>query len=202
MEIRGRHLALRFPVAQDAEALFALAGDPRVTRWFSWGPYEDPEQSRRWIAKQQALREAGEQLDYVIHHRVHGVIGVTGLAELHRRDRRAMVGSWLGVPFWGTGANAEAKALVGHLAFEVCGLERVGAYSNPENARSSRALERLGFVREGTLRRWHRHGDTYLDVQMFGLLRDEWRAGPLAEMPATVIGAPPAAWLLGDALPA
>jgi ribosomal-protein-alanine N-acetyltransferase len=201
MEIRGRHLALRFPMPQDAEGLYALGSDPRVTQWFSWGPYEHLEEPERWIAGQQARREAGEQLDYVIHHRRDGVVGVTGLSERHRRDRRAMVGTWLGVPFWGTGANAEAKGLVAHLAFEVCGLERLGAYSNPDNERSARALQRVGFTHEGTLRHWHRHGDRQLDVHVFGMLRDEWRAGPLGDVAATVIGAPPAPWLLGDALP-
>lgn len=201
MEVRGQRLALRFPVAEDAPALFALASDPLVTRWFSWGPYTDPEEPARWIAGQEARREAGEQLDFVVHHREGGPIGVIGLGELHVRDRRAMVGTWLGPAHWGTGANAEAKGLVANVAFEVCGLERIGAYANPENGRSARALERLGFVREGRLRRWHRHGEQPLDVDVFGLLREEWREGPLGAVAATVIGAPPSAWLLGEALP-
>src|SRR4051794_9657374 len=107
MELRGPHLTLRLPRPDDATALLALAGDPLVTRWFSWGPYTSIEQPLRWIAEQQARREDGVQLDFVIHHREHGPIGVTGLAELSARDRRAMVGTWLGRDHWGTGANAE-----------------------------------------------------------------------------------------------
>lgn len=196
MELRGPQLTLRLPHARDAEALLALAADPAVTRWFSWGPYRDVAEPRAWIAAQPARRAAGEQLDFVIDHEQHGVIGVTGLGELSGRDRRAMVGTWLGRPFWGTGANREAKAIVARLAFAICGLERLGAYSNPDNARSTAALERVGFTREGTLRGWHRHAGRQLDVHVFGLLRGEWAAGPLASVPVTAIGSPPAPWLV------
>jgi [ribosomal protein S5]-alanine N-acetyltransferase len=198
MELRGPHLTLRLPDPADAEALFALARDPEVTRWFSWGPYQSIDEPRAWIAEQRERREAGLQLDFVIHQEEHGPIGVTGLGELSRRDRRAMVGTWLGRAHWGTGANPESKALIAHLGFALCGLDRLGAYSNTKNARSARALENVGFVREGTLRSWHRHGDVRHDVHVFGLLRDEWRTGPLAGVPLTAIGRPPAAWCVAD----
>jgi ribosomal-protein-alanine N-acetyltransferase len=198
MELRGSDLTLRLPAVADAEALLALASDEEVTRWFSWGPYEDIAQPRAWIAEQEARREAGEQLDFVIHHREHGPIGVTGLGELGRRDRRAMVGTWLGRAYWGSGANTESKALIAHLAFGVCGMERLGAYSNPANVRSARALVRTGFHHEGTLRGFHRHGDDQLDVHVFGLLRADWPATPLHDRRTTAIGMPPAVWMVGD----
>jgi ribosomal-protein-alanine N-acetyltransferase len=195
MELRGPHLTLRLPQPEDAEALLALARDPAVTRWFSWGPYTSVEQPLAWIAEQEAERVAGTQLDFVIHHREHGPVGVTGLGELSRRDRRAMVGTWFGRAHWGTGANVESKALIGYLAFELCGLQRLGAYSNPENARSTRALQRVGFTHEGTLRGWHRHDGRQLDVHLFGLLRAEWEDGSLHAVRVAAIGRPPEPWL-------
>lgn len=198
MELRGPHLTLRLPQPDDAPALLALASDPEVTQWFSWGPYTSVDQPIAWIEAQEARREAGDQLDFVVHDREHGPIGVTGLGELSRRDRRAMVGTWFGREHWGTGANAESKALIAHATFAICGLERLGAYSNPDNARSANALERVGFTREGTLRGWHRHGERQLDVHIFGMLRGDWEDGPLHDVKAAVIGTPPAPWLLGD----
>jgi len=197
MQLRGSQLTLRFPNDDDAEALFALASDPEVTRWFSWGPYRDIDEPRAWIAEQEERREAGRQLDFIISHTEHGPIGVTGLGELSRRDRRAMVGTWLGRPYWGLGLNRESKAIVAHVAFALCGLERLGAYSNPLNERSTRALTGVGFHHEGTLRGWHRHGDAQLDVHIFGMLRAEWEAGPLAAVRIAAIGLPPQAWQLG-----
>jgi ribosomal-protein-alanine N-acetyltransferase len=197
MELRGPRLTLRLPAPQDAPALLHAGGDEEVTRWFSWGPYRRVEEPLAWIAQQEARRKDGLQLDCVVEHRQQGVIGVTGLAELSVRDRRAMVGTWFGRDWWGTGVNRESKALVAHLAFAVCGMERISAYANPENGRSVTALERVGFVREGTLRRWHRHGERQLDVHLYGMLRDEWEAGPLRGVSVTAVGTPPEAWVVG-----
>jgi ribosomal-protein-alanine N-acetyltransferase len=193
MRLAGPTLTLRYAVDADAAALFALASDPEVTRWFSWGPYESIDEPRSYIARLAIERERGERLDLLIDHREHGPVGVTGLSELSRRDRRAMVGTWLGREHWGRGINAESKGLILHLAFAVCGLERVGAYSNPANERSTRALEKLGFRHEGVLRAWHRHGDVHHDVNVFGLLREEW---PGAPFDVAVEGEPPPAWVI------
>ena len=197
LALSGPTLRVRIPRDEDAAALFAQASDPEVTRWFSWGPYSSAQEARAYLARLPAQRREGEHLDLVVEHREAGPIGITGLGELAGRDRRAVIGSWLGRDFWGTGANGEAKALMCHLAFALLGLDRLGAYSNVEHARSQRALERIGFRREGVLRGYHRHGDQVLDVVVFGLLRGEWEAGALASVPVTVSGEPPPAFVVG-----
>lgn len=194
--VTGPTLRMRIPRTDDALALYREASDPEVTRWFSWGPYGSEAEARAYLVRLAAQRESGEQLDLVVEHLGSGPIGISGLSELSRRDRRASLGTWLGRSWWGTGANREAKALMCHLAFAVLGLDRLGAYSNVEHVRSQRALERLGFQREGVLRQFHRHGSRALDVAVFGLLRSEWAAGPLREVDVTVTGAAPPAFVV------
>ena len=199
MEVAGPTLTLRYATPDDVDALFALARDPEVTRFFSWGPYRDRSEPRAYVDRLAGERLRGEQLDLLIVHRDDGPIGVTGLSELSRRDRRAVVGTWLGRRWWGSGANRESKALVARLAFERLGLDRVGAYADVENGRSQTALERVGFVREGLLRGWHRHGESVHDVVLFSLLRADFAASPLAAVPARVSGEPPAAFVVAPA---
>ncbi|MCW2950923.1 MAG: GCN5-related N-acetyltransferase [Conexibacter sp.] len=198
VELAGPTLTLRYATVADAPALFELGSDPEVTRFFSWGPYTSVEQPRAYIRTLAGQRRRGEQLDLLIVHRDSGPIGVTGLVELGRRDRRAVIGTWLGRRWWGSGANEESKALVAHLAFEQLGLERIGAYADVVNGRSQAALAKLGFVREGVLRRWHRHGDAVHDVVLFSLLRDDWERSPLAAVPAELRGEPPEAFVVGQ----
>ena len=62
-------------------------------------------------------------------------------------------------------------------------MHRLGSYSNPANVRSTRALLGVGFTHEGVLRHWHRHGEDYYDVNVFGMLRSDWETGPLADVP-------------------
>ncbi len=195
--VSGPTLSLRYPAANDVPRLFELGSDPAVTRFFSWGPYGSPDEPDAYVASLPARRERGDLLDFLIVHREDGPIGVTGISELSARDRRATVGSWIGKPWWGSGANFEAKALIAELAFESLGLHRLTAWANTRNGRSQTALERVGFHREGVLAAWHRHGDVYHDVVVFSLLRAAWERGPLRRVAAEVSGEPPSAFVVG-----
>lgn len=191
LALTGPTLRVRIPRSDDAAALFREASDPRVTRWFSWGPYVNVDEATAYLSRLPAERERGRQLDMVVEHLDAGPIGVICFSEIARRDRRATIGTWLGHAWWGTGANREAKALMCHLGFMLLGLERIGSYTGLEHVRSQRALERLGFEREGVLRAFHRHGERTLDVVVFALLRDAWQAGPLRDVAVVVAGEPP-----------
>jgi ribosomal-protein-alanine N-acetyltransferase len=192
LTVSGPTLTLRFATADDAPRLLELGSDPLVTRYFSWGPYTKVEQPLAYIKELGHKRERGEMLEFLIDHREHGPIGVTGLSEFVWRDRRATVGTWFGRDFWGTGSNFESKALVAALGFETLALGRLTAWANTRNGRSQVALERVGFRREGVLRGWHRHGDDVHDVVVFGLTRPEWERSALREVDVQVSGmAPP-----------
>jgi ribosomal-protein-alanine N-acetyltransferase len=191
-------MMLRYATLQDAPRLFELAADPAVTRFFSWGPYTSIEQPEAYIASLPAKRHAGQLLDFLIVDPDAGPVGVTGLSELAPRDRRATVGSWLGHRWWGSGANFEAKAMIAALAFQRLGVERLTAWANTRNGRSQRALERIGFRREGVLSGWHRHGDQVHDVVVFGMLAAAWERSPLRGVDVTVEGTPPPAFIVGS----
>ena len=192
--ISGPTLKLRYATAQDAPRLLELASDPAVTQWFSWGPYDAVDQPEAYISTLEAKRENGELLEFLVVHPEHGPIGVTGLSELSRRNRHATVGTWFGREHWGSGANAESKALIAALAFRRLGLDRLTAWANTRNGRSQLALERAGFRREGVLRDWHRHGETLHDVVVFGMTRRAWERSPLAAVEVVIDGAPPEAF--------
>jgi N-acetyltransferase len=197
LAVLGRAITLRYPRADDAAALFELAQDAEVTRFFSWGPYRDPSEPAAWLATLPARRASGLALELAITDLADRPLGITLLCEFSARDRRAVVGTWLGRAFWGTGVNADAKALLARLAFCDLGLERLGAYADVRNLRSQAALERVGFAREGVLRAFHRHGGVARDVATYALLRSEWRPSPLAQVTAVVVGAPPPALVAG-----
>jgi ribosomal-protein-alanine N-acetyltransferase len=179
----------------DAAALFELASDPDVTRFFSWGPYSHKSEAEAYIRSLSAKRAQGTMLEFVIVDPGEGVIGVTGLSEFSLRDRRAVIGTWHGRRWWGTGANRRSKALVLALAFRGLGLARVTAWCGTDNARSQKALERLGFVQEGVLRHWHLHAGEPRDVIAYGMLREEWEQSDLADEPAEIVGRIPTQFL-------
>jgi ribosomal-protein-alanine N-acetyltransferase len=195
--VSGPTLELRYATSADVPRLFELGADASVTRFFSWGPYASPDEAAAYVEASEGRRDRGEQLDFLIVHRADGPIGVTGLSELARRDRRATVGSWLGRPWWGSGANFESKALITALAFRRLGMHRLTAWANTRNGRSQAALERVGFRREGVLAAWHRHGEAYHDVVVFSLLASAWEGSALAGVDVAFDGAVPEAFVVG-----
>jgi ribosomal-protein-alanine N-acetyltransferase len=195
--VTGPTLKLRYATAADAPRMLELASDPAVTRYFSWGPYTELSQPEAYIASLPGKRERGELLDFLIDHREHGPIGVTGLSELSVRNRHATVGSWFGHRWWGSGANLESKALIAALAFQRLGMDRLTAWANTRNGRSQVALERVGFKREGVLRAFHRHGDVLHDVVVFGMTRKGWMHSPLYGVQVAVEGTSPPAFTVG-----
>lgn len=197
-EVRGQRVSLRLPHAGDAPRLFELASDAEVTRFFSWGPYREESEAAAWLETLPERRADGIALELAIVERDVGVVGITGVLEVSRRDRRAVVGTWVGREYWGTGANPESKELVAHLAFGPLRMERLGAWADVRNPRSQHALERLGFIREGELRAFHRHGDQRRDVVAYSLLREEWEVTALAASEVAFEGEPPAAFVCAE----
>jgi len=68
----------------------------------------------------------------------------------------------------------EALGALLDCAFGRMGLRRIEAEVDTRNSPSARLLRRLGFTKEGVLRqRWVAKGQAR-DVEMYGLLGDEW----------------------------
>ena len=191
MIVRGPRLTLRYPRPGDAQRMYELASDPEVVRHFSWGPYANAGEPLPWIEDAARRRDEGEWLEFAIAGEDDEPIGVTGLTDFVARDRRATIGTWLGRDHWGTGANAESKALLLAVAFGPLGLNRISALASPDNPRSLAALEKLGFTAEGVLRDWHVHRGSPRDVTILRLLRAEWESGPLARITLEITGDPP-----------
>jgi ribosomal-protein-alanine N-acetyltransferase len=195
--LRGPTLSLRYLVRDDAPALFELARDPEVTRFFSWGPYTDESQAGEFIEDLERQRDDGRRLELgIARNEDDRPIGLTGFSDFSRRDRRATVGTWLGREHWGSGANNESKALVLSLGFRHLGLHRINALASPDNRRSLRALERIGFWTEGTLRDWHIHDGVPRDVAILRMLEDRFEKTELSRMPYEIEGEPPAAFVV------
>lgn len=194
--VTGSTHLLRFAVPDDAEQLLRIGNDPAVTRFFSWGPYTSIDQPLAYIESLKPRRENGTLMEFVVVERATGeIVGVTGLTEFSLRDRRAVVGSWLGHAHWGTGANLAAKALVLALGFNHLGLQRISAYSHVDNGRSKAALVRIGFHVEGVLRAWQLHRGEPQDVMIHCLLREQYLRTEAAAQPVEIAGTIPPAFL-------
>ena len=105
-------------------------------------------------------------------------IGSSRFGDIAPEHGRLEIGwTWIAPSHQRSAANTEAKLLQLTYAFEELGATRVALKTDGRNERSQRAIERIGGVREGVLRRHLRLPDGYLrDTVYFSILADEWPA--------------------------
>jgi len=168
-------VCLRWLTDADVPALFAIFGDAEVTRYWGFDVLADLAAAATLLAeihkgfRDRTLFQWGVEAE-------GRIVGTSTLASLDPVHRRAELGFALGRAFWGRGYMAAALPAVLAFAFGRLGLHRVYADADPRNTRSIRALERLGFVREGVLREHYLVRGEAQDGVVFGLLRLEWQA--------------------------
>ena len=169
-------LDLRPMAPADTDAVFAMRSDPDVQRYGSHPPWTDRQTAVDYIERNMQAMAAGTHAQFAIVRREDAaVIGTCTLFGLDEQCRRAEVGYVLLPSAWGRGYANEAVTALLDWGFEHLSLNRVDADIDPRNAASARALDRLGFTREGHLReRWIVGGEV-CDSWIYGLLAREWR---------------------------
>ncbi len=103
-------------------------------------------------------------------------IGCSRYLEI-REDHRALEigGTWYGRAYQQSGVNTECKYLLLKHAFETLGCIRVQFKSDARNQRSHKALERIGAVKEGTLRKQMITADGHVrDSIYYSIIESEW----------------------------
>ena len=177
--INAPRLRLRPIAAADLPDLFAVNGDPEVTRFLPYATWQTSADAEAWFDRMQVLGADGTSRQLVLQRHDDG--RVIGTALLFRHDEpsaRAELGYVLGRAHWGQGLMREALLALCTHAFGPLGLRRLEAEVNPANTASTALLQALGFTREGCLRqRWVAKGSEPYDTHFFGLLADEWPPG-------------------------
>jgi ribosomal-protein-alanine N-acetyltransferase len=93
--------------------------------------------------------------------------------------RSGHLGYWIDRAVAGRGMASLAVALACDHAFGAAGLHRLQADIRPENHRSQRLVQRLGFTQEGLLRRYLDIDGDWRDHASFALLAEDVPAGVL-----------------------
>jgi ribosomal-protein-alanine N-acetyltransferase len=102
-------------------------------------------------------------------------VGLFQVRQLEPGWGTAEWGFALGSAFWGTGMFSEGAELVLEFVFEAMGVHRLEARSAVQNGRGNGALQKVGAVQEGILRRSFLRNGQYMDQALWAILADDWR---------------------------
>ena len=180
--LSGKRVALRELRATDAASLFAMLTTEEVSRFIS-PPPNTVEGFERFIAWTIRQRAAGAYLCFAVT--VQGFDTAIGIFQVRETEPGFATAEWgfaIGSAFWGTGVFQEGAELVVNFAFETLGVHRLEARSAVKNGRGNGALQKIGAVKEGVLRKsFVRDGQQY-DQVLWAILDEDWRQAkqPLA----------------------
>ncbi len=174
--LRTARLRLRPFTGADADALFALHSNDYVLRYWDAPPWSDSSRAQRFIAACGCMAEEGSGARLAMDRvRDEAFIGWCSLTRWNPDYRSASMGYCLDDAAWGHGYATEAARALLQWAFDTLDLNRVQAETDTRNAASARVLEKLGFVREGTLREDCVVNGEVSDSWVYGLIRRQWR---------------------------
>ncbi len=146
-------LILRPPQRSDAREIFErYASVPEVMRWMAWPQHISVHQTEAFIGFSDGEWRRWSIGPLLITSRADGsLLGSTGLE--FETPQRASTGYSLARDAWGQGLASEALSAVLRIA-DGLGVLRLYALVYVAHERSIRVLERCGFDREGTLRKY------------------------------------------------
>ena len=160
-----------------AQELYDAGQDESLWRYMPCPMQKTVDETQSWIQDALNAHAVGAELPFVIRYKPKDkIIGSTRFLDIQPSNSALEIGwTWLSKSYQGTGVNAECKLLLMQHAFENLCAVRVQLKTDARNLQSQRAMQKLGFVREGVLRKsrlcWDGH---YRDTVYFSVLADEW----------------------------
>ena len=160
----------------DADALYALHSSAHVPRYWDAPPWSDRARAERFLTACRQMAEEGSGARLAMDRASDSsFLGWCSVTRWNPVSRSASLGYCLSDAAWGHGYATEAACAVLRWAFDTLGMNRVQAETDTRNAAVARVLEKLGYVREGTLREDCVVNGEVSDSWVFGLIRREWR---------------------------
>lgn len=130
------------------------------------------EDMESFILKAIEGRNRRDQYPFVVFDKeLNKIVGSTRFLRISEENNNLNIGStWYSPEVWRTRVNTEIKYLMLIHAFEEIEVNRVEIITTTENHRSQKAIERLGAIKEGILRKKYNN----LDYVIYSILDSEW----------------------------
>ncbi|MYE79428.1 MAG: GNAT family N-acetyltransferase [Chloroflexi bacterium] len=172
--LRGSALWMRPLAEQDIAPILKYASAPEIAaNTFVPQPYP-PKAAQEFVRKVSKEWQSGQAYTFAIIEAQSGCFaGVMGIHPVPEH-KRAEVGYWIGLPFWGRGLATQALRLVIQFGFEELGLNRIAAGHFADNPASGRVMQKAGMRCEGARRAYHYHRDSFKDSVWYAILREEY----------------------------
>ncbi|KAI8561302.1 hypothetical protein RHMOL_Rhmol04G0328300 [Rhododendron molle] len=167
MELNSQEISIRPYEITDVDDFMIYAGDEKVTRFTRWDTFTSKDSATAYI-KDNCIPHAFCR-SICLNNRSIGFLFIKPASGYDRCQ--AEVGYALAAEYWGRGMVVKAlKIAISEAVKEFPELVRFQALVEAKNKASQRVLEKIGFLREGLLRKYTFNKGEVRDMVIFSLL--------------------------------
>ncbi|RNC87199.1 MAG: N-acetyltransferase [Winogradskyella sp.] len=146
--IKTNRLLLREIIDSDLKYIFKGLSHPDVIKYYgiSFDSLEATKEQMLWYADKKQMWWAICDLDNKTFY------GAGGLNDINHKEKKAEIGLWLLPEFWGKGIMNEVMPLITNYGLNQLKLERIEGFVETENTNCKRAMAKLDFHHEKTMK--------------------------------------------------
>lgn len=181
--IKTDRLVLRKFRQSDAESMYKnWAFDEFVSRFVTWRPHKDLEETRQVISKWMERYEKKNYYNWNWAITIKGKSGVVGAVSALNYEnqfniKKIEIGYCLSQKHWNKGYATEAVRAIANYFLLVLGFNRVYARVDVANEASEKVLQKAGFEFEGILRQaGGSNCNKVCDLAIYSMLRSDLEA--------------------------
>ena len=170
--LKNEKIHLRAPEPEDLELLYTMEND---THLWSVGTTLVPYSRftlRNYIEQTRGDLYSERQARFVIELADGNTAGMIDLADYTPFDSRAEVCIGILGEYRNRGIAGEALALLKEYATGYLGIHQLYAYIPAGHTASKKLFEGAGFLHTCTLKEWKRDGDSFVDIELFQLIKE------------------------------
>ncbi|NQX66172.1 GNAT family N-acetyltransferase [Paenibacillus alba] len=174
-EIQSERLLLRKMTLEDAVDIFDYASDVQVSKFTTWENHKNIEDTLTFLKIIMQKYENNQPSDWgIVHKETNKVIGTCGWVYINESHHRAEIGYALSPIYWNQGIITESMKQVLNLGFNELDINRIEARCMIGNLGSERVMIKLGMQFEGLIREQMFVKESYINIKMYSILKNEW----------------------------
>ena len=168
-EIRLKELGL-----EDVQAIFNIIDNERnyLSEWLPFIADTHRMSDTQSFVDDYIKSSKSKELTFAIYFQ-NQLVGLIGMKDTDFDNQKTEIGYWLSEEFQHKGiVTRSCEALINYVFYEMK-MNRIQLKAATGNFKSQRVAERLGFVREGIERQGELHERGFVDLIVFGLLKND-----------------------------
>lgn len=163
LPIKTKRLLLRPILDSDIQHIYNGLSNPLVIKHYgvSYRSLEATKEQMIWFENPKQCWWAICSLDNQEFY------GAGGLNDISQENKKGEIGLWLLPEYWGKGIMSEVMPLICDYGFNQLGLHRIEGFVDAKNANCKRAMTKLDFEYEGTMKDCEMKEEEYVSVDIY-----------------------------------